>query len=85
MKALLPAALILSASTVEAAATVNKKALGPLTSLAAKSKVCNVLDYGGVADGKTDIGPAISKAFTSCVSGSAATLYIPEGEYSCEC
>ncbi|GAB7357641.1 hypothetical protein MBLNU459_g0138t1 [Dothideomycetes sp. NU459] len=74
--------LFLSAPVVNAAATIDMSAIGASTSLSAKSTVCNVLDYGGVADDSTDIGPAISKAFTSCVKGNAATLYIPEGSYS---
>ncbi|KAI5776566.1 pectin lyase fold/virulence factor [Geopyxis carbonaria] len=58
-------------------------AVGPTTSLSEKSRQCSVLDYGGVADGKTDIGAAISKAFSDCVvSGAgAATLVVPEGDY----
>ena len=74
--------LLLTFSSVDAQANIDKRATGALTPLSSKSKVCSVLDYGGVADGKTDIGPAITKAFSSCVSGNAATLYIPEGQYS---
>ncbi|KAI5838299.1 pectin lyase fold/virulence factor [Morchella snyderi] len=57
-------------------------AVGPTTALSAKSTICNVLDYGGVADGATDIGPAITKAF-ACVTAAknGATLYVPEGNY----
>ena len=36
--------------------------VGPLTTLASKSKICNVLDYGG-SIGSSDIGPAILSAF----------------------
>ncbi|RDW63491.1 hypothetical protein BP6252_11036 [Coleophoma cylindrospora] len=71
-----------SASLVQAVANIDFTALGAVTPLSAKSTICNVLDYGGVADGVTDIGPAITKTFTSCVSGNAATLYVPEGNYS---
>jgi len=70
-------------STVQAiGAVVNLDTVGPLTPLSAKSKICNVLNYGAFADNKTDIGPAISKAFSSCVVGGGATLYIPPGSYS---
>ena len=56
--------------------------VGPLTSSAAKAKVktCSVLDYNGVADGKTDIGPAITSAFNACKSG--GVVQIPSGNYA---
>jgi len=56
--------------------------VGPLTSSATKAKVktCNVLNYGGVADGKTDIGPAITKAFAACKTG--GVVQIPAGNYA---
>lgn len=73
--------LLLLASLVQCT-QVNLDTVGPSTPLSAKSKICNVLDYGAVADNKTDIGPAISSAFTSCVVGSKATLYIPPGSFS---
>lgn len=66
------------------ATQVDKRSVGALTPLSSKSTVCNVLDYGGVADGKTDIGPAISSAFTECAIKGGATLYIPPGDYSRE-
>jgi len=58
--------------------------VGPTSSLSGKSgTICNVLDYGGVADGKTDIGVAITNAFSQCVvkASGGATLLVPEGEY----
>jgi rhamnogalacturonan hydrolase len=70
-------------SLVKAAAVVDLALVGPSTTLSAKSIVCNVLDYGGIADNKTDIGPAILLAYSSCASGGGATLLIPTGEYSC--
>ena len=76
-------ALLLS-SLALGAAQVDKSKVGPLTALSSKSKVCNVLDYGGKADNKTDIGPAISAAFTQCAGLGKATLYIPPGSYSRE-
>jgi rhamnogalacturonan hydrolase len=48
---------------------------------------CNVLNYGAVADNKTDIGPAILKTWQSCVQGqttitaSDVLLYIPSGNF----
>ena len=39
--------------------------VGPTSSLSDKSgTICNVLDYGAAADGKTDIGVAITNAFS---------------------
>jgi hypothetical protein len=45
--------------------------VGPITSTAAKraKKVCNVLDYGAKADKRTDIGPALTRAWAACASG----------------
>lgn len=51
---------------------------------------CNVLDYGGVADNATDIGPAITKAYADCVSGATTNnpvdtvLLVPPGTYAIE-
>lgn len=59
--------------------------VGPLTPIASKlGTICNILDYGGVADGKTCVGPAISTAFSDCVlkASGGATLLIPPGNYS---
>ena len=75
--------ILLCLSYSNARGVVNKRSVGALTPLSSKSKICNVLDYGGVADGTTDVGPAISKAFSTCVVGNAATLYVPGGNYSC--
>lgn len=68
----------------EVQATVSKRSTGALTPLSSKSTRCSVLDYGGVADGKTDVGPAISKAFSDCASEGGATLVVPAGNYSCK-
>ena len=50
--------------------------VGPTTSTASKAatKVCNILDYGGVASTTTDNGPPIASAWAACASGG-------EGEY----
>ncbi|EIN04811.1 pectin lyase-like protein [Punctularia strigosozonata HHB-11173 SS5] len=48
---------------------------------------CSVLDYGGVADNSTDLGPALLSAWKNCVipkATSTATdtlLYVPSGNY----
>lgn len=56
--------------------------VGPITSRASKAanKTCNVLSYGGVADGQTDIAPAITAAFNACMNG--GLVLIPTGNYS---
>lgn len=45
--------------------------VGPTTSTAAKAavKICNILDYGGVASATTDNGAALLAAWTACISG----------------
>jgi rhamnogalacturonan hydrolase len=45
--------------------------VGPTTSTASKAakKICNVLNYGAVADKSTDLGPALLAAWTDCKSG----------------
>jgi rhamnogalacturonan hydrolase len=63
-------------------AAVDLSSVGALTPLSQRSPICNVLDYGAVADNSTDIGPAILKTYSECVSGGNATLYIPPGSYS---
>jgi hypothetical protein len=75
---------LLVSSLVQAQAQVDLTSVGPATPLSSKSTICNVLDYGAVADNSTDIGPAIEKAFSSCASSGGATIYIPPGTYSCE-
>ncbi|KAJ5109423.1 hypothetical protein N7456_006098 [Penicillium angulare] len=56
--------------------------VGPTTSYASKAdnKICSVLDYGGVADNSTDVGPAISSAWDECKDG--GVVYIPPGDYA---
>ncbi|KAJ5580238.1 uncharacterized protein N7459_006223 [Penicillium hispanicum] len=56
--------------------------VGPTTTYASKAsnKICSVLDYGGVADNSTDIGPAISSAWDECKDG--GVVYIPSGDYA---
>jgi hypothetical protein len=49
--------------------------VGPTTTREAKrsKKVCNILDYGGVASKTSDIGPPISSAFAACKTGGTGT------------
>jgi rhamnogalacturonan hydrolase len=45
--------------------------VGPTTSTASKAakKICNVLNYGAVADKSTDLGPALASAWAACKTG----------------
>jgi len=41
---------------------------------------CSVLDHGGKADNKTDVGPAIISAYNNCVKGTTGSvLLVPAG------
>lgn len=55
--------------------------VGPTTSTAAKAatKVCNILNYGGVASATTDNSAAIASAWAACKTG--GEVYIPSGSY----
>ncbi|PMD24596.1 glycoside hydrolase family 28 protein [Hyaloscypha hepaticicola] len=81
---LLPSALLptLLISFFASATQIDRRSVGALTPLSSKTKVCNILDYGAVADNSTDIGPAIKSAFASCAISGRATIYIPPGSYS---
>ena len=61
-------ATVLLPSTVKAQLSGT---VGPTTTRAAKAavKVCNVLDYGGVASTTSDIGPPLASAWAACKSG----------------
>ncbi|KUJ23475.1 Rhamnogalacturonase A [Mollisia scopiformis] len=71
-------ATVLLSSTVKAQLSGT---VGPTTTRAAKEavKVCNVLDYGGVASKTSDIGPPLASAWAACKSG--GEVYIPSGDY----
>jgi rhamnogalacturonan hydrolase len=58
--------------------------VGPTTSREAKAvkKVCNILQYGGVASATTDNSAAITKAWSDCKSG--GQVYVPSGSYGLE-
>ncbi|KAL7271770.1 hypothetical protein RUND412_005451 [Rhizina undulata] len=79
IRALLP----LLAASAASAQLLSGVAVGPTTALSSKTRTCSVLDYGGVADGATDLGPAITKAFDECITtGTAgAILHVPSGSY----
>lgn len=51
--------------------------VGPSTTRAQKeaTKVCNILDYGGVASKTTDNGPAIASAWAACKSGGESKIF----------
>jgi len=46
------------------------------------AKTCSVLDYGGKADGATDVGPAMLNAYKNCVAQNpGSTLLVPSGQF----
>jgi rhamnogalacturonan hydrolase len=56
--------------------------VGTTTPLLEKKHECNVLDYGAIADNKTDIAGPLHLAFEQCVQKySGSRLIIPQGEY----
>lgn len=73
--------LLAAASFIIPAAAQLSGTVGPTTSTAAKAatKVCNILDYGGVASATTDNGAAIQSAWDACKTG--GQVYIPAGDY----
>jgi len=79
---LLSSVLTLSAIVPALVAGQLSGKVGPLTTSSTKAakKTCNVLHYGAVADSKTDIGPAITKAFGDCKTG--GLVVIPHGQYA---
>jgi hypothetical protein len=59
--------------------------VGPATDLKDKKIECNILDYGAVADNKTDISTALETVFSDCVcKHPGSRLIVPEGEYLIE-
>jgi rhamnogalacturonan hydrolase len=59
--------------------------VGPTTHLKDKTIECNILDYGAVADNKTDIATALETVFSDCVQKHPGSrLVVPEGEYLIE-
>ncbi|AEO66493.1 glycoside hydrolase family 28 protein [Thermothielavioides terrestris NRRL 8126] len=56
--------------------------VGPTTSLAHKTRECNVLHYGAVNDNSTDIADALEATFRRCVlHHPGSRLVVPQGEY----
>lgn len=59
--------------------------VGPTTDLEDKTIECNILDYGAVADNKTDISTALETVFSECVrKHPGSRLIVPEGDYLIE-
>ncbi|POS68797.1 murein transglycosylase [Diaporthe helianthi] len=56
--------------------------VGPTTTFASEAakKICNVLDYGAKADGKTDLGAPLTSAWVDCRKG--GLVYIPPGTFA---
>ncbi|KAF4536996.1 Rhamnogalacturonase b protein [Lasiodiplodia theobromae] len=56
--------------------------VGPLTSFATKAsnKVCDITDYGAVANSTEDVGPALAAAWDDCKEG--GLVYVPPGTYA---
>ena len=81
LKGLLLGLGLVSAASAQLADTTDYP-IGPLTSSSAKwaVKVCDITDYGAVADGATDAGPAILAAFNACSSG--GVVNIPLGTFA---
>lgn len=73
--------LLATVSLVLPASAQLSGTVGPTTTTSAKAstKVCNIMDYGGVADASTDNGDAIASAWEACASG--GQVLIPEGDY----
>ncbi|KAJ6554404.1 pectin lyase-like protein [Mycena capillaripes] len=69
-------------------AALSLLALALSTSPVAAFIECNVLSYGAVADNSTDLGPALTAAWTKCVIPQVTTtvatdvlLYVPAGNF----
>lgn len=56
--------------------------VGPTTPLDQKTTICNIADYGAVADNATDVSTSIHAAFDECVKKTPGSrLVIPAGNY----
>jgi rhamnogalacturonan hydrolase len=64
---------------------VSSQLIGPVgatTPLHEKTRLCNILDFDGIADNNTDVAPAITAAFEKCVKRQPRSrLVVPEGNY----
>ena len=45
------------------------------------NQVFNIMDYGAVNDGVTDVRTAINKAITTCSNAQGGTVLVPQGKY----
>ncbi|RKO90860.1 pectin lyase fold/virulence factor [Blyttiomyces helicus] len=78
-------AVVAPNSEPEVDRTLPRVAASPISaeSPISTAKICNVTDFGAVADNFTNIGPAISSAFTKCVQNSPQpTFLLPPGTYA---
>lgn len=56
--------------------------VGATTPLHEKTHECNILHYGGVPDNRTDVAPAVTRAFEECVlNRPRSRLIVPPGNY----
>ncbi|XP_073137990.1 exopolygalacturonase-like [Henckelia pumila] len=53
-----------------------------LNSVHCQGKIFSVVKFGAVADGKTDIAQALSKAWKGACSSIGGTVFVPKGTYS---
>lgn len=72
--------LTLQAQTIPAERRVNWKDIIQEYTFKVPQNEVNILDYGGVADGKTDNSEALKQAITSFQNG-AGTVFFPAGIY----
>jgi len=74
--------LLVSAPLLPSVLAQLNASTGPLTTPDTKRcvKVCDVTDYGAVADGTTDLGPPLYAAFNACATG--GVVDIPAGTYT---
>jgi len=77
---LLLLSLSLNAQVIPSSRRVNWQQIIKNYSFWEPTKVISILDYGGVADGKTDNSEALKKAIAS-YHGHAGTVYFPAGKY----
>jgi rhamnogalacturonan hydrolase len=56
--------------------------VGVTTPLHEKTRVCNILDYGGVPNNYTDVSLSIHRAFEECIKPQPKSrLVVPRGNY----
>ncbi|VUC26106.1 unnamed protein product [Clonostachys rosea] len=74
-------ALVATAACVGTVSAQLSGPVGPVTSSSSEeaSKICNILDFGGIVSTETDNHDAILRAWGACAAG--GQVYIPEGDY----